>query len=126
MSIVEKWKGFGIGLAMTGIAVVTTAAPQGVRNLCTGACSQCCACGLTALPLVLWLAGKRWLPAARARNSIADVMVRVIPPDRAAPAPIPNPSAETPERRSTGGAPGNPRSESPTHRFYRKCQEGIQ
>ena len=67
MKTLEKWKGFGVGLAMTGMAVFTAAAPQGAQRLCAGACSQCYACGLTALPLILWLAAKRWRPVGKIR-----------------------------------------------------------
>ena len=76
MKITEKWKGFGIGLAMTGMAVFTAAAPQGAQKLCAGACSQCYACGLTALPLVLWLAAKRWRPIEKIREYLCRISTR--------------------------------------------------
>jgi hypothetical protein len=73
MKHAEKLKGFGVGLAMTGMAAITAAAPRAAGNLCAGACSQCYACGLTALPLALWLVEKRWSLVARMRNLLRNL-----------------------------------------------------
>ncbi len=63
MRTAEKLRGFGVGLAMTGIAMISAAAPQASQGVCCGSCSQCYACGLTALPLLIWLAtGRRRQP----------------------------------------------------------------
>lgn len=72
----DRWKGFCVGLAMSAMAVVTALMPQGPRNLCMGACTQCYACGLTVLPLLLWLAERRWGPAARLGRYLRDIAVR--------------------------------------------------
>ncbi len=80
----EKLKGFGVGLAMTGMAAFTAAAPRAATNLCSGACSQCYACGLTALPLALWLVEKRWSPAARTRRLLRNLAGRLHGPVNAA------------------------------------------
>ncbi len=80
----DKLKGFGVGLAMTGMAAVTAVAPRAATNMCSGACSQCYACGLTALPLALWLVEKRWRPAARTRRLLRVLAGRIHGPVNAA------------------------------------------
>ena len=107
MKTVEKLKGFGIGLAMTGVAAITAAAPQGARNLCTGACSQCYACGLTALPLVLWLAGNRWRPAAKVRALLGRTGARLKPIDGAVDSRLPSQPAGSSCRIGCVGASQN-------------------
>jgi hypothetical protein len=54
----EKLKGFGIGLSMAGIAVLSSGA-QATQAFCSGACAGCYACGLAAAPLAVWFAVKR-------------------------------------------------------------------
>ncbi len=54
----ERLKGFGIGLSMAGIAVLSSGAAQAAQGLCPGMCPGCYACGLTAMPLLLWIAAK--------------------------------------------------------------------
>lgn len=56
----NKLKGFGIGLCIAGVTAAASSAIPAVRGSCSGSCAQCGGCGLTALPLVLWLVSKRW------------------------------------------------------------------
>ncbi len=52
----ERLKGFGIGLSMAGIAMLSSGAGQTAQGLCTGACQSCFGCGIAAVPLILWMA----------------------------------------------------------------------
>jgi len=54
----EKLKGFGFGLLMAGVAMLSSSSTQATQGLCTGACQSCGACGLTVIPVILWIAAK--------------------------------------------------------------------
>ena len=58
MSARENMKGFAVGLSMTGFAVLSSALSQVPQSVCAGSCQSCYACGLTAVPLLLWIASK--------------------------------------------------------------------
>ncbi len=55
---IEKLKGFGIGLVMAGIGMISSGATGAAQGLCAGSCQACYACGVTAIPLLLWMALK--------------------------------------------------------------------
>ncbi len=76
-STAEKLKGFGIGLSMAGIAVLSSGA-QATQGICSGACGSCYACGLTAAPLAVWLAikGVRRIGRNEARGRTGDTFGR--------------------------------------------------
>ena len=63
----RKIKGFAIGIGTAGFAAIAAGAPRAGIGACSGSCAQCYACGLTALPLVVWLAARRWQPVQRIR-----------------------------------------------------------
>ncbi len=71
---IQKVKSFAIGLSMAGMAAIATSAPQGGQSSCGGSCTQCYACGLTALPLVIWLAAKRWQPVLKIRDAVGSLV----------------------------------------------------
>jgi hypothetical protein len=52
----KKLEGFAVGLSMAGVALFSSAAPQAAQRMCTGACQGCFTCGVTAVPLLAWLA----------------------------------------------------------------------
>ncbi len=52
----EKLKGFGIGLSLAGIAVLSSGGGQAAQGLCPGTCQSCFGCGIAAVPLILWMA----------------------------------------------------------------------
>ncbi len=54
----ERLKGFGIGFSMAGIAVLSSGAAQAIQGFCPRTCPGCYACGLAAVPLLLWIAAK--------------------------------------------------------------------
>jgi hypothetical protein len=62
---IRKLKGFAVGLSVAGIAALGAANVPISQGSRAGSCGHCGACGLAAVPLVLWLAGKRWKIAAR-------------------------------------------------------------
>jgi hypothetical protein len=66
---IQKIKGFAVGIGVAGLATIAAGAPQAGISSCSGSCAQCGACGLTALPLVIWLAARRWQPIAKIRGA---------------------------------------------------------
>jgi hypothetical protein len=60
MSTGENIRGFAVGLSMTGFAVLSSTLSRAPQSVCSGSCQSCYACGLTSLPLLLWIAAKVW------------------------------------------------------------------
>jgi hypothetical protein len=62
---------FILGLCMAGTAALVPTILPASQGTCTAACARCGACGLTALPLILWLVEKRWRLIAKIRTRFA-------------------------------------------------------
>jgi hypothetical protein len=72
----QKIKSFSVGLSVAGIAALTAASAPASQGMCLNTCAQCGACGLSVVPLALWLAEKRWRVLGRIRRRLTGTAPR--------------------------------------------------